>query len=159
MSKSTQLIGRALTGLAVAVAASILAAPGNAATRSAAPASSCAKVVSENSCYRWSHRSDPATSSRTNAARASTGCAQVVSENSCYRWAHNGGSVAAQPLPGARTTSLVSEPARASAPVRIGGGFHWGDAGVGAAGGAGLVLLALGLATLGGRRLKLRAVS
>jgi hypothetical protein len=182
MFSSTQLIHRSLAALVLAAATAVLAAPAGASTTARSTrASACAQVVSENSCYVWSHRGSTASArvagpcasvvsenscyrwshaGSTTAARVAGSCASVVSENSCYRWAHGGGAVVAQPLANGRTNTPTDvAPVRALSSAAAGQGFDWGAAGIGAAGGAGLMLLALGLATLGGRRVGVRAAS
>ncbi len=53
-------------------------------------------VVTENTCYRWSHAGEAAAAAQT----GKQACSGILSENSCYRWAHGGETAQAAPLTG-----------------------------------------------------------
>jgi hypothetical protein len=156
-----------LAAAALAIPAAALGVQ-SAAAGTGARGTSCAKVVSENSCYRWSH-SGETTVAVPLSSRRTTGCAQVVSENSCYRWSHRGEPSLAARSP--RTTTgcaqVVSEnscyrwahradprtvalPRVATTPASQ--PFQWSEAGIGAGAAAGAILVALGVVGLFGRR-------
>ena len=169
---------RGRLGLVLAVIAAALATSVSPAAAGTGRAIGCAvragDVMTENTCYRWSHAGELSPAAAERAA-----CAGIVSENSCYRWAHSGEAAQALPLKSQRlsgtcatragdvltenscyrfshrgeatSTAVPSVPrARTSS-----GGVDWTSTGIGAAGAFGLMLLGAGF--LVARRRALRS--